>query len=318
MRNLFCFILASCYLMWMPAQVQAAEQGKAAKASSALQSTKAGKRFRDCEGCPEMVVIPSGRFNMGSPDSEEDRNDDEGPVHQVKITTFALGKTEITRGQFATFVNETRYNAGDKCWAHEGGKYEERNGHNWRKPAYPQGDKHPVTCVSWDDAKAYTKWLSGKTGKRYRLPTASEWEYSARGNTSTSRYWGDNPDMACRYANVADKTAQAKLPGASSWSVHNCTDGYAYTAPVGSFNANGFGLNDMLGNLWEWTEDRYFDSYEGAPVDGGARQGDSPKFMLRGGSWNNGPRLVRAAKRVRYEPGFRGSVNGFRVARKLP
>ncbi len=317
MRNQFGPIIATFCLVWMSAQAHAAEQGKSAGPSRAAQALKAGKIFRDCRGCPQMVVIPAGRLDMGSPDSEDHRDDDEGPVHRVKIASFALGKTEITRGQFAAFVKATRYDTGDKCWTLDEGKYSEHRG-NWLKPGYPQEDKHPVACISWNDATAYTKWLSRKTGKRYRLPTEAEWEYAARGKTRTARYWGDNPDLACRYANGADKTAQKQIKGAPSWSAHNCTDGYAYTAPVGRFKANAFGLNDMLGNLWEWTEDKYHDNYNGAPTDGSAWQGDSPKFMLRGGSWNNAPRFVRAAKRVRYGPAFRGSINGFRVARKLP
>lgn len=318
MHNLLGLIIASFCLMWMPAQAQAAKQGKSATASSAKHAPKAGKIFRDCPSCPEMVVIPSGTFDMGSPDSEAKRNDDEGPVHRVNIATFALGKTEVTLAQFAAFVKETKYNAGDKCWTLESGNFEERSG-NWRKPGYPQDNKHPVACIDWDDAQAYAKWLSRKTGKKYRLPTEAEWEYSARGNTGTARYWGDNPDDACKYANVADKTAQAQIHGATSWLVHHCTDGFSYTAPVGSFKPNAYGLNDMLGNVWEWTEDSYHDSYKGAPTGGSTWQGDGAKRVLRGGSWNNSPSDVRAA--IRYnssKAALRFSSFGFRMARLLP
>lgn len=318
MRNLLGLIIATFCLMWMPTHAQAAKQGTAAKASGAAQAPKAGKVFRDCPSCPEMVVIPSGSFDMGSPGSEAGRDKDEGPVHRVNVASFALGKSEITRGQFAAFVNETNYSTDDKCWTLEGGKYEEHSGRNWRELGYPQDDEHPVACVNWNDAKAYTEWVSSKTGKQYRLPTEAEWEYAARGNTSTARYWGGNPDEACGYANAADKTAQAQIHGAPSWSVYNCTDGFAYTAPVGSFKANAFGLNDMLGNVWEWTEDSYHDSYNGAPADGSAWQGDGAKRVLRGGSWNNAPRNVRAAIRNRYKPAIRFSSFGFRLARKLP
>ena len=310
-------IIAIFCLMWIPAHAQAAKQGNAAKVAKAVKTPKAGKIFRDCSSCPEMVVIPSGSFAMGSPDSEDGRASDEKPVHRVNVATFALGTTEITRGQFAAFVKKSKYSTGDKCWTHENGKVEERYG-NWREPGYPQDDKHPVVCINWDDAKAYANWLSRKTGKKYRLPTEAEWEYSARATTSTARYFGGNPDEACGYANVADKTAQAQIHGASSWSVFNCTDGFVYTAPVGRFKANAFGLKDMLGNVWEWTEDGYHESYEGAPTDGSAWQGDGDKRVLRGGSWNNGPRNVRAAVRNSYKPALRFSFFGFRLARKLP
>jgi formylglycine-generating enzyme len=263
-----------------------------------------------------MLVIYSGRLAMGSPNSEKGRGDDEGPVHSVEISAFAMGKTEITRGQFAEFVKKSGYITGDKCWTLENGTYEERKG-NWLEPGYPQDDKQPVACINWNDAKAYAKWLSRKTGKKYRLPTEAEWEYAARGNTSTARYWGDNPNEACAYANAADKTAQAQIKGATSWSVHNCTDGFAYTAPVGSFKPNAFGLNDMLGNVWEWTEDSNHDSYKGAPADGRAWQGGGAKHMLRGGSWNNSPSDVRAAIRYGNKPEIRFSSFGFRLARSL-
>lgn len=317
MRNLSGLIIATFCLMGTPVHAQAANQGSTAKAARTAHAPKAGHIFRDCPNCPKMVVIPSGSFDMGSPDSEAGRADDEGPVHSVNISAFAMGKTEITRGQFAAFVNDTNYSTGDKCWTLEGGKYEERSGRNWREPGYPQEDNHPVACINWNDAKAYAEWMSQKTGKQYRLPTEAEWEYAARGNTSTARYWGDNPDEACAYANGADKTAQAQIIGSSSWSVHNCTDGFAYTAPVGSFKPNAFGLNNMLGNVWNWTEDSYHDSYNGAPTDGSAWQGGGAKRVLRGGSWNNSPRNVRAAIRNMDKPELRFSIFGFRLVRTL-
>lgn len=301
----------------IPARASTAMQDNAAKASEAKRAPKSGRIFRDCPGCPEMVAIPSGSFDMGSPDTERGRGDDESPVHRVKVAAFALGKTEITRGQFALFVKTTKYHSDDKCWTLEKGTFEDRSG-NWSKPGYAQDDKHPVTCINWNDAKAYAKWMSRKTGKRYRLPTEAEWEYAARGNASTSRYWGDNPDEACEYANVADETAHAQIDGASSWSAFECTDGFAYSAPAGSFKPNAFGLKDMLGNVWEWTEDSYHDSYKGAPTDGRAWQGDGAKRVLRGGSWNNAPRNVRAAARNGNKPALCFSFFGFRLARMLP
>ena len=329
MRKLFGFIIAAFCLMWISIPVQAqtqvstnthtasAKHGKARKAPRVVQAHKAGKYFRDCANCPVMMAIPAGDFGMGSPDSESGRSDDEGPLHRVNIAAFALGKTEITRGQFAAFANETKYRAGNKCWTLEKGKIEEREG-DWRTLRYGQENNHPIGCVNWNDAQAYAKWLSRKTGNNYHLPTEAEWEYSARGNTSRARYWGDNPDDACGYANVADQTARAQIHGASSWSTFNCTDGFAYTAPMGSFKANAFGLFDMLGNVWEWTEDSYHDSYKDAPTDGSAWQGDGAKRLLRGGSWNSGPKDARAATRNSYKPELRFSFFGFRIARALP
>lgn len=276
------------------------------------------KTFRDCPVCPQMITLPSGHFDMSSPVTEDGRRDDGDPQHRVNITRFALGKTEVTRRQFAEFVKETRYETGDRCWTVDGGKYAERKGRNWRDPGYLQDDKHPVTCINWNDASAYTEWISHKTGKQYRLPTEAEWEYAARGRTSSARYWGNNPDDACHYANTADQTAKAKIAVTGSWKVHNCTDGYAYTAPTASFKANAYGLSDMLGNVWEWVADSYHDDYIGAPVDGSAWQGAGKKRVLRGGSWYDAPRYVRAAGRDSALPAIRYNNIGFRLARSIP
>jgi formylglycine-generating enzyme required for sulfatase activity len=318
MHTLPGLAIFTCCLMWMPGHAYAAEPGHAAKASKSPRIPKAGSIFHDCPSCPEMVVIPAGSFAMGSPNSEDSRNDDEGPVHQVKLPAFALGMTEITRGQFSTFVKDSKYIPGNKCVTLDEGKFEEHSGRNWRDIGFLQTTTHPASCVSWNDAKAYTTWLAHKTGKQYRLPTEAEWEYAVRGNTSSSRYWGNNPDIACGFANVADKTARTQITGAHSWQVHNCTDGFAYTAPVGSFKANAFGLKDMLGNVLEWTEDSYHRSYIKAPIDGSAWQGDASKRVLRGGSWNNSPSRVRSAKRGMGKPDERFSYVGFRVTRMLP
>ena len=309
MRSLLVLIIVICGL---PITTQAAAEGK----TKATPASKPGKILRDCPDCPEMVIIPAGSFEMGSPDSEKGRDKDEGPVHQVSIASFALSKTEITRGQFAAFVKKSGYNTSDKCWTLQDGKYESRPG-SWLDPGYPQDDKHPVTCINWQDAKAYTEWMSQKTGKKYRLPSEAEWEYAARAHTRTIRYWGDNAEEACGYANVADKTAQAQIKGTSAWLVHNCTDGFAYTAPGGHFKANAFGLKDMLGNVWEWTEDSYHDNYKDAPTEGSVWQGDGVKRVLRGGSWNNEPQNVRAAIRNGNKSAQRFSIFGFRVAKEI-
>ncbi|HLP97213.1 MAG TPA: formylglycine-generating enzyme family protein [Sideroxyarcus sp.] len=301
MRNLSILIIAGLSLPWLPAQAQSG----------------AGKAFRDCPACPEMVVVPAGRFNMGSPPAEAEGRDDAGPVHRVKVARFALGKTEITKRQFATFVKQSGYRTGNRCETLENRKFDSRTA-DWRNPGYAQNDRHPVTCVNWDDAKAYAQWLSRKTGKPYRLPSEAEWEYAARANSRTENYWGNDPDKGCKYANGADQTLQAAIQCPQSWSLHGCRDGFAFTAPVASFRPNSFGLYDMLGNVWEWTEDSYHDSYEGAPTDGSAWQDGSTKRVIRGGSWYDAPRFVRAAGRDKSAPESRYANFGFRVARKLP
>ena len=263
---------------------------------------------------------------MGSPGSEAGRSDDEGPVHSVSVDKFSMGKYEVTVGEFRQFVQTTQYqtdaerNRGNVsgCWAWDAsdGKFDWRAGRHWDNPGFSQTDKQPVVCVSWNDAQAYVKWLGNKTGKGYRLPSEAEWEYAARGGTTTSRYWGDDPNNACRYANVADTT---KGPGGMGWNNnHECNDGYFFTAPAGSYLPNTFGLYDMIGNAWEWVEDSYHDSYNGAPTDGSVWQGDGAKRVLRGGSWISRPQDARAANRGRNGTANRSNSLGFRLARTLP
>ena len=271
-----------------------------------------GAVFRDCADCPEMVVVPTGSYMMGSPASEAGRAEWEGPVHQVTISQpVAVGVYEVTRGEFGRFVRATGYSTGDRCWTAENGKLEERSGRGWRNPGYRQGEREPVVCVSWEDAQAYVRWLSKETGERYRLLSEAEWEYVARGGTSTARYWGESEAEQCRHANGADA-------GTGSEWVVSCHDGYARTAPVGSYVANAFGLHDVLGNVWEWTQDCWNESYQGAPSDGRAwESGECGHRVLRGGSWLYIPWDLRSASRNWNSVGYRLIVNGFRLARTL-
>jgi formylglycine-generating enzyme required for sulfatase activity len=186
---------------------------------------------------------------------------------------------------------------------------------NWRNPRFTQTDNHPVVCVSWNDATAYVKWLSQQTGKQYRLPSEAEWEYAARAGTEISRYWGNDLDDACRYANVADKTAKKKFSG---WSIHNCTDGYVYTAPVGSFKSNAFGLYDTVGNVWEWTCSEYEKSYKGKEKHCLSKisTNNDREFVLRGGSWLDYSMRTRSAFRFwDFQTSHDNSV-GVRLARQ--
>ena len=293
-----------------------AEERPAADDAAAVRSRAPGKTFRDCALCPEMVVVPAGRFRMGSPDDEEGRFGDEGPVHEVTITApLAVGKYEVTRGEFGAFVAAIGHSTGDTCHTYEDGSWSKRQGRSWQKPGYAQADRHPVVCVSWEDAQAYVRWLSAVTDERYRLLSESEWEYAARSGTTTSRYWGDDPAQGCGYANGADQTALEQYPG---WVVAPCRDGHVHTAAVGSFRANAFSLHDMLGNVWEWVKDCSNDSYVGAPSDGSAwPRGDCTRHVGRGGSWDDSPRGLRSAIRLRNPPGGQSDYLGFRVARTL-
>ena len=275
---------------------------------------KAGDRFRDCPECPEMVVMPAGSYRMGSPSSESGRQENE-EVHGVTISApFAIGRYEVTVAEFGRFVDATGYSAGNSCW---GSNRKEIDGQSWRNPGFGQSGQFPVVCMSWDDAQAYVAWLSRETGEEYRLPSESEWEYAARAGTSTARYWGEGESDQCRHANGGDVSTKEHYSDIA-WDFASCHDGYVHTAPVGSFMANDWKLHDMLGNVWEWTEDCWNGSYAGAPSDGNAwKDGDCAERILRGGSWFNEPRYLRAADRVSASTGLRGASAGFRVARTL-
>ena len=263
--------------------------------------------------------MPAGAVAMGSPDNERARAENEGPQHEVTIRrSFALGKFHVTLDEFMTFVQETAYDAGSACDVWKDGTWQERLGYSWRNPGFAQTGTHPATCLSWDDAQAYLAWLSRKTGRAYRLPTEAEWEYSARSKTVTVFHFGDDDRDYCRYGNGADQAAWNEIPGASKWDVLLCNDGHPYTAPVGSFAPNGFGLFDMLGNVFQWVEDCWNDSYVGAPSDGSAwTNGDCSIRVQRGGAWGYPREYLRTAVRGRQPQDYRYVNSGMRVARSL-
>lgn len=281
-----------------------------------------GSSFRDCSGCPEMVWIPGGRFVMGAAPGEEEREQlgesfrhRSQPQREVTVRSFAAGKYEITRGQYRVFAEATNRGS-DGCFVWTGNDFAIDDTKSWRNTGFSQDDAHPAVCVSWEDANAYARWLSQTTGKNYRLLSEAEWEYAARAATVTARYWGNDADQSCEYANGADRTAQAQIPDAIAAYVANCRDRYAFTAPVGSYRANGFGLHDMLGNAGEWTQDCWNGDYKGAPTDGSS-WGSGECFMraVRGGSWDDHPLGVRSAYRVGSPIVIRLYSRGFRVAR---
>jgi formylglycine-generating enzyme required for sulfatase activity len=307
------------------APAQSSVQGKRALERSPTTLT-AGQIFRDCDQCPEMVVVPAGNFMMGSPKTEVGRFDPEGPQHPVTIaTSFALGKYEVTVAEFKDFVQVTGYRTeaernpdqGLAVWDEKKDKWVWSKGQSWRSPGFAQDDRHPVVGVSWNDAQAYVEWLAKRTGQAYRLPSEAEWEYAARAGTTTARFWGNDPNRACAYANVGDRSVKLARP---EWpyAIHDCEDGFIETAPVGRFAANRFALHDMIGNVWEWTQDCWNDGYAGAPKDGLPwLKGDCGRRVVRGGSWGYTPELTRAAFRGRSVAGDRNSDQGFRLARTL-
>jgi formylglycine-generating enzyme required for sulfatase activity len=275
------------------------------------------------------VVLPAGSFVMGSPDSELGRDPDEGPQRTVTVPAgLAVGRTAVTRGEFAAFVAATGYrteaennvaSSGCAVLNRVTSSPEWRSGTSWRNPDFSQSDDHPVVCVSWNDAQQYVGWLnrsSGLTG--WRLLTESEYEYAARAGSTTRFAWGNDEASQCAHANGADAALRREVPGLKQ-TVAACDDGYAFTAPVARFRANGFGLFDMNGNGSSWVQDCYVDNYRSAPNNPGAVEGGAcSQRVLRGGGWYVNPRWLRSAKRVRDSPGVRYIVSGFRVARTLP
>jgi formylglycine-generating enzyme required for sulfatase activity len=258
-----------------------------------------------------MVMIPSGSFMQGSPSSEAGRDSNEGPQRRVSVSAFAMGKTTVTFAEWDTCV------ADGGC-----------NGYRPDDLGWGRGNR-PVIAVSWDDAQSYVQWLSRKTGKRYSLPSESQWEYAARAGTTTAYYWGDTIGLG-----------NANCTGCGNQGDNK------QTALVGSFRPNGFGLYDMSSNVWQWTEDCWNENYNGAPTDGsvwasgdcgGQRMlrggswecwnknsngewtsGNCGRRVLRGGSWASGSQFARPAVRFRFAASYRGSDYGFRLARMLP
>jgi formylglycine-generating enzyme required for sulfatase activity len=248
---------------------------------------KTAEVFQDCSQCPQMVMVPAGHFAMGSLTTEASADSDEFPQHEVMIAApFALSKFEVTFGDW------------DTCYE-LGGCRIRPDDYGWGR-----GDR-PVIGVDWYDAQQYVAWLSKQTGKTYRLPSEAEWEYAARAGTTTAYSWGD----------------EVKPSGKVMANCYDCGSAWddKETAPVGSFAPNGFGLNDMLGNVWEWVEDCYHDSYEQAPADGSAWSSpDCRERVSRGGSWGDLPQvLLRTAFRLRTPSVHRYGGLGFRVARVL-
>jgi formylglycine-generating enzyme required for sulfatase activity len=288
--------------------------GSAAVASPTAKAP--GTKFRECRDCPEMIVLPPGSFTMGS-----SQYNNEKPPHSVVIPQlFAVGIYHVTRAEYAAFVRAThRPPAG--CYAWDSHRVAKDSAKSWRNPGFKQTDRDPVVCVSWEDAHAYVEWLNTHVhNKSYRLLTEAEWEYAARAGTNTNFFWGDDANTVCRHANSLDVTGRSKISGVTAnKETVSCEDGYAFTSPGGAFPANAFGLYDMAGDAWQWTEDCWHEDFTGAATDGSSwMTGDCNLHVLKGASWgNDSARLLRPAYRTRYPKDFSDNYAGFRVAKTL-
>ncbi|MGE0756414.1 MAG: SUMF1/EgtB/PvdO family nonheme iron enzyme [Pirellulaceae bacterium] len=283
-----------------------------------------------------FVLIPAGEFLMGNsreevdrvlkqwPDTKREWIEDAYPAHRVRITKpFYLGVHEVTVGEFRKFVESQSYRTeaekdgeGGYGWNEKQGQHEGRKPeYNWQNTGWPQTDRHPVVNVTWNDAVKFCKWLSVREGRTYRLPTEAEWEYACRAGTTTRYSFGDDPEGLTVAGNVADASAKAKLTKYQDSSFIVGSDGYVFTAPVGQFTTNLFGLHDMHGNIWEWCSDGYdADYYRSSPVDDPPGPSPASLRVYRGGSWGNSARLFRAAYRSGSSPSYRNYFLGFRVA----
>jgi formylglycine-generating enzyme required for sulfatase activity len=249
-----------------------------------------GQNYTEPTTGMELVWIPQGCFTMGSPETEKGRSTNEIP-HQVCLQGFWMGKYEVTNAQYQRFEP-----------SHDSGSYESHN---------LNGPDQPVVRVTWQEAVAYADWLSGKTGLRFRLPTEAEWEYAARAGDTLHRPWGDDPNQACRYANIYDETARKTKP--LPWANYPCEDGQGMVAPVGKYAPNKFGLYDMLGNVAEWTCSEYDSAYAGGETRCADPNAVGGRRVLRGGSWTEFPELLRFAYRFPTVPGNRKFDYGFRL-----
>ena len=294
------------------------------QASKAAQRQKVapGTIIKDCPDCPEMVVVPAGDFLMGSSAREQTLANEAGlpaeftprenPQHYVRVPSFAAGRHAVTRGEFAAFVRAGSYRTeaeqGDGCGRWTGVEWRMEAAYNWRNVGFTQGDDHPVVCVSWNDAQAYIQWLNRVSGKSYRLLSEAEREYAARGGTQTAFWWGEGIT-----------TTQANYNGNYGYKGGPKGQYRQATVPVNSFSANPYGLYNVHGNVWEWTQDCYHDNYAGAPIDGSAwTTGCRGNYrVVRGGGWHSGPPFLRSAIRDGGSPDTRYHIGGFRLARDL-
>ncbi len=285
-------------------------------------------KFLDRHGAaPAMVVVPTGSFVMGSPDTDAEHRSTEQPQREVKIETgFALGRDELTVGQFAEFINDTSYTTdaekigNSTIYDEESGRLIERRGVTWRDDylGVKATEELPVIHISWNDAIAYVQWVSARTGKPYRLPSEAEFEYALRSGSTTRYPWGEgNPGTPLEnLTGDGDRSPRLRRSWAKAFVKYS--DGYWGPAPIGKFPADGFGLRDMDGNVSEWTADCWHDNYTRAPADSKAWVNPGcATHVIRGGSWGSAPDQARSSYRLAAPSDTRSARVGIRIARDL-
>ena len=273
---------------------------------------------------PAMQVIPTGCFQMGSLQHEQYRQKDESR-HRVCVKRFEIARHEVTIAEFRRFVLATDYITDAEinflkpgCWSYDEKKQQWGwwEWANWKQPfAGKANENQAVSCVNYYDIQAYIAWLNRETGDNYRLPTEAEWEYAARAGSSSLYFWGSNPDLACRYANVDDKSKGRKIKTPDTFQ-HHCDDRFVYVAPVKKFLPNRNKLYDMIGNVWEWTCSEYRPEYKGQEKVCSQHPDDSIFLAVRGGGWNAGPDRSRLAYRNWQSPWVRLASWGFRLVKE--
>ena len=305
----------------------AAFAAMALAASAALAApfpVATGQSFRDAPWAPELVVIPAGQVMMGASVAETEREgragkqgDGERPQHMIRVgIPLAVGKYEVTRAEFIHFIKQTGRSTAGGCMVNKGGVWAIDLEKSIYDPAYAVGDRNPATCVGWQDAEDYVRWLSKTLGHPYRLLHEAEWEYAMRAGTTTARWWGNGREGLCKYLNGADASFGRAYPNETRVE-KTCDDTFVQTSPVDAFGPNPFGLYDSYGNVEQWLDDCATPDYVGASGDAEApvKGGDCKAMAVRGGTWHSDATLFRSANRGALPPTMKASSVGLRVVR---
>ncbi len=284
------------------------------------ETIRVGKPFKDCKDCPQMVLLPTGSFQMGASEGEPGAMASERPAHTVSLKQkIAFSVHEVTLGEYRRYLRESGAGVETLCSVQSPDRpayWTLQTYKSVNDPGYPVTAAHPATCLSWQEAENYANWLSQLTGETYRLPTEAEWEYAARGGGQSVWPWGNAAASGCAAANGADDSLDQAT--GQDWFTNACTDKHAYSAPVGSYQKNGFGLFDMSGNVLEWVSDCRTSSYDGAGETPAAITSGECSFRgVRGGSWASAPDQLRSAKRHFMPQSVRYNTIGIRLVREV-